>query len=877
MLHKIKIKFLLLNILFFITIFSTSLFAVEPLKKVTLQLSWFDQFQFAGYYIAKEKGYYAQAGFDVEILPFKFGLDIPEDVATHKVDFAIGRETLILDRAQNKKIIALYALFQSSPLVLISKQSSHIDTLADFKNKRIMTTIDDASEVSLKAMLTSSHLKQIDYTFLPHSHNVDDLINDNTDIMSAYISKAPFELKQKGVKYNIFSPKEYGFDMYSDFLYTSEKLVSENLQMVEAFKNASLKGWQYAYSHTEESVNLILKKYNTQRLSYEALVYEAEELKKLSFLQTKTLGEIDKSKLQRIYDLYNVMGFIPNKISLNEFVLHHFGSLSKEEKLYLSQKKEIKLCADPNWMPFEQIKNGKLVGISIDYINIISKQINTPFTLIPTANWDQSLSYAKQRKCDIFSLAMETPERKTYMDFTSPYLSVPLVIATKMDKFFISSVEEILDKKIGIVKGYSFVELLKLQYPKIQLIEVKDIKDGLEKVAKGELYGFIDGLLTIGYVIQKEYFNVLKIGGKLPQSFELGFGVRNDEPILTKILEKAINSIDENTKQNITNKWVNVKFETATDYTLIKKIIAIATILFLILAYRYFTMQKHNNEVKKNMEVIDKYVLFVSIDSEGNITNVSEALCQLSGYKKYELVGKHASVMQHPEMKTSLKDVYNKQLMQGKTWEGELKKIKKDGTPYWVYAKISPTIGKDGKIKGYSSFQSDITDKKRIEEVSHTDSLTQIHNRLYLDMSLKNEFSRVVRYPVDTFSIILLDIDFFKEINDSHGHSSGDKILIELAHLIKTNLRTTDVFGRWGGEEFLIICPNTKEKEATLLAGKTRVVIAEHEFYSNLKCTCSFGVTQYKENDNEDSIFLRADKALYKAKEEGRNRVVTLL
>ena len=155
---KIKILFLLIILL------SQTLFAKE-LKKVTLQLSWLNQFQFAGYYMAKEKGFYEELGLDVEIKPFEFGIDIPKDVNDGKIDFAVGRETLILERIKNPNIVALYALFQSTPLILMSTKESGINHINDFSNKRIMTTIDDASEVSLKAMIASNKIKLENLTF----------------------------------------------------------------------------------------------------------------------------------------------------------------------------------------------------------------------------------------------------------------------------------------------------------------------------------------------------------------------------------------------------------------------------------------------------------------------------------------------------------------------------------------------------------------------------------------------------------------------------------------------------------------------------------------------------------------------------------------
>ena len=265
--------------IFILFIFSFCTLSAQDLKKVTLQLSWFNQFQFAGYYMAKEKGFYEELGLDVEIRPFQFGLDISKDVNDGKIDFAVGRETLILEKIKNPNIIALYSLFQSTPLILMSTKESGINSISNFSSKKIMTTIDDASEVSLKAMITSNKVKLDNLIFLKHTHNINDLVNKNTDVISAYISKAPFTLQKKGIEYNVFDPKKYGFDMYSDLLFTNQNLINSDLKTVLAFKKASLRGWEYAYSNIEESANLILKKYNTEKLEKNELIYEGAACK----------------------------------------------------------------------------------------------------------------------------------------------------------------------------------------------------------------------------------------------------------------------------------------------------------------------------------------------------------------------------------------------------------------------------------------------------------------------------------------------------------------------------------------------------------------------------------------------------------------------
>ena len=108
--------------------------------------------------------------------------------------------------------------------------------------------------------------------------------------------------------------------MYSDFLYTNKKLIFSDNELVMKFKEASLKGWEYAFNNIDESVNLILEKYNSQNFIKEELIYEAKQLKNLAYENVDTLGKIDKNKVQRIHDLYNIMGLLPRKIDINDFV-----------------------------------------------------------------------------------------------------------------------------------------------------------------------------------------------------------------------------------------------------------------------------------------------------------------------------------------------------------------------------------------------------------------------------------------------------------------------------------------------------------------------------------------------------------------------------
>lgn len=592
----------------FLLFSGTALFALEH---VSVQLLWLDQFEFAGFYIAKEKGFYKDAGLDVEIKPFRHGLDIVHDVVNGKTTYGIGYSSILVDRGNGLPLIAMGALLQSSPLAIAVTKSSRIHTVNDLKNKKVMVTQDHKNDAAITAMLTSRGLTQKDFILLPHSFDAHDLINGKTDAMLVYTTNEPYTLREEGVETTILHPKEYGFDFYGDILYTSEAEITHHAKRSKAFYEATMKGWNYAFDHIDESVALILKHYNTQGKSAAALNFEANELKILSGYGTQQFGKLNTRKLEAIDNVYHLMGMMHSNIDMSTFIWNRaqIGEnsivLSEAEKNYLRNKKMITMCVDPDWMPFEAIVDGNHTGLAAEYMEHFSKAIGTPVTLVPTNDWSESLSFAQQRRCDIVSLAMETTERSHYLNFTQPYLSSPVVFATRMDQSFIADFNEITTQKLGITRQDGLIELLKLKYPQIQLVEVESIHEGLSQVASGDLFAFIDTLAAISYGISEDFSGQLKIGGKLDEVRELRVGVRNDDLILLNLFEKAIGTLDDEQKQAIESKWIGVKFERGTDYTLIIKITSILIVILIVVLLWNRKLHLLNRKIER-LSIIDE-------------------------------------------------------------------------------------------------------------------------------------------------------------------------------------------------------------------------------------------------------------------------------
>ena len=597
-----------LKYLIIIILFNNYLFSHSELKKVTLQLSWLDQFQFAGYYMAKENGYYKELGLDVEIIPYKMDMDIPSMVSKQDIDFAIGRESLILEKANKYENLAfLYATFQTSPLVFITKQSSGINTIKDFKDKRIMSTIEDSVEASLKTMIKSKNIDFESLNFIKHSHNIKDLINDKVDIISAYSSKSPFDLSKEKIKYKTFGPKDYGFDMYSDFLYTNIELINSDIKTVENFKKASIKGWNYAYSNIEKSVELIINKYNIQKLTADQLVFEAKELRNLSFNKTDAFGNINKHKIQRMYDLYKLMGFIENEkeIDYKKFIFNEFSSIpyTEKEREYLESKKVLNICSTPSWLPYGKVDSyGNYKGIAAEFISLVVKNMDIKTQIVPTYDWSESLVKLESKECDIIPIIINIKDRNKTMHFTAPYFNQTLVLATKDEALFIDKLKEVENKKIAVLKNTAFIDILKKEYSNINIIFVASPSEGLEKVNNKEAFAYVDTIISIGYSIKKNSYYNLKIAGKLENKIPFSMATRIEDQILNYIIEKSLSTISNEEKENILKNWTSISFIKEVNYRSTFQIITAFIFAFIVL----FIFMYKQNKLKKEIENLNK-------------------------------------------------------------------------------------------------------------------------------------------------------------------------------------------------------------------------------------------------------------------------------
>ena len=298
-----------------------------------------------------------------------------------------------------------------------------------------------------------------------------------------------------------------------------------------------------------------------------------------------------------------------------------------------------------------------------------------------------------------------------------------------------------------------------------------------------------------------------------------------------------------------------------------------------------FSNMKQVNDIKVFTKVVDDHVISSTADVNGVITYVSKAFCKIAGYEKEELIGKPHNIVRHPDMPSSVFKELWTTIKSGNIWKGEVKNLRRDGSFYWVKVVIEPNFDKKGNITSFTSIREDITDKKRIYDLSITDGLTSLYNRRYFNDIASFKLEDSVRNN-EVFAFLLLDIDNFKKYNDTYGHQEGDRALIKVANSLKnTFLRDEDLIFRLGGEEFGVLLRSKKIVDVLDIVEKARKNIEKlaikHEKNPPFNViTCSFGLIAGSLKDNKlelETIYKKADDALYSAKENGRNKIENII
>ncbi len=298
-------------------------------QKVRLQLKWLHQFEFAGYYIAIEKGYYKEAGIEVELLEPQGDKSPVEIVTEGNAEFGITASDIILNRANNKKVVVLSSFFQQSPNILLSAKKLNINRGKDIEGKKIALEPDSAEIIAfLRNEGVALEKKQI----VPLEYEAKQLLNSEVDVISAYITDEPYYLDSIGFQYNLISPRSGGIDFYGDILFTTEQLIKSDPELVSHFNEATIRGWKYTMKHPEEAIDLIYNKYS-KRHTVSSLKFEMEQTKKLIMPDVVEIGYSNPDRWRDILETYKQLNLISKDQTIKGLLYNDYQTGSINWKL----------------------------------------------------------------------------------------------------------------------------------------------------------------------------------------------------------------------------------------------------------------------------------------------------------------------------------------------------------------------------------------------------------------------------------------------------------------------------------------------------------------------------------------------------------------
>jgi len=297
---------------------AVSVSAAPALEPVVLQLCWRHQFQFAGYYAAVEQGYYREAGLDVTIKSIRPSVDAVEEVAAGRAQYGVARGELLLHRLRGKPVVALATIFQHSAIIMLARRDSGISSPKDMTGRRVMLLMND-SDAEYIATFKSAGVSLDQLQVLPTSYDVQDLVDRRTEVLNAYITNEPFALEERNIPSVAIRPIDYGVDFYGDTLFTSEHELDSHPGRVKAFREASLRGWEYALTHREEIIDLLIGKYGVKK-SRSHLRYEANAMDKLILPDLVPLGQMLDARWRKMAETYVRLGMVQPGYSLANFL-----------------------------------------------------------------------------------------------------------------------------------------------------------------------------------------------------------------------------------------------------------------------------------------------------------------------------------------------------------------------------------------------------------------------------------------------------------------------------------------------------------------------------------------------------------------------------
>ncbi|SHO52912.1 PAS domain S-box protein [Desulfopila aestuarii] len=318
----------------------TSPALAKDLDKVVLQLRWDHQFQFAGYYCALWQGYYQEQGIDVEIrsaIKDNTILSAVDEVVSGRADFGIGAADILIARDKGKPLVVLASIFQHSAAAFFALPDTQLSSPADFTRLKVARQVDSLVDVEFQALLKAEGIDPASIKPYPHQPGLQHLLEGKVDVIPGYTISLPITAELNNISLKSLRPREYGIDFYGDSLFSTEPTIKNNLEMVERFVAATLKGWTYALNNVEEVAGKItrdLVRGAPQEKLHEFNLLQAKGVSQLIHYPEVRIGNINPDRWQKMHDFLTTIGMFHNALDIKKFIFNPISRRLEQEKKF---------------------------------------------------------------------------------------------------------------------------------------------------------------------------------------------------------------------------------------------------------------------------------------------------------------------------------------------------------------------------------------------------------------------------------------------------------------------------------------------------------------------------------------------------------------
>lgn len=399
------------------------------------------------------------------------------------------------------------------------------------------------------------------------------------------------------------------------------------------------------------------------------------------------------------------------------------NSLTGEERDWLRAHPVIRVVQDPGWPPVEFIdEQGKFAGMAGDYLKIVEQKLGLKFERVRGLSWQEAYERLRRREIDMTTSVAVTPERSEFWAFTRPYMKIPIVIVAHMNVTYISDMRELAGKKVAVVDGYAVNDWIPNDFPGIELVRVKTAQEGLEILQRREVFAYIENMLVVGYYMARLKLTTLKIAGETPYINAQCMAVRKDWAPLAAILQKALDSISETQRNEIYRKWLPIRYEHGSDYTVLWYALAMFIIILSGMAAWNWKLSQAirsrkiaETALKKSEErvqiILDNLLEGAQlIGRDWRYLYVNDAVVRQSGKTKEELLGKTMMDVYPGIEKTDVFTRIRECIENHITHRMDNKFIYPDKTSGWFRLSIQPVQ------EGVFILSEDVTEQKKAEE-----------------------------------------------------------------------------------------------------------------------------------------------------------------